>query len=99
MCMWGKFDFDNTITAYQGNGTQNPPQIRKIKDIKTVTRGINAEPTVGASMGEGMPVFTLGIRFQWSQIKILDSEKLQNTSNKWVNDYQYGVYVSIVQPF
>lgn len=97
--MWGKFDFDSTSTTYQGNGTQDPPEIRKIKDIKTVTRGINAEPTIGASTGEGMPVFTLGFRFQWSQIKVLDSEKLQDCSNKWLNDFQYGVYVSIVQPF
>jgi len=97
--MRGKFDFENTITSYQGDGTQNPLEIRKIKDIKTATRGINAEPTIGASTGEGMPVFTLGFRFQWSQIKVLDSEKLTDCSNKWLNDFQYGVYVSIVQPF
>lgn len=98
--MWGKMDFDSKEYEYDSTVSstiQSKNESNKIKGIKVNIRGINFEPTIGASMGEGMPIFTLGVRTQWSQLKIVDGDKI-NADAKWCNDYQYGLFVSVVQP-
>lgn len=96
--MWGKFDFKDKYIEYDENGITTGPQENNSNNITLQTRGLNFEPTVGASMGDGMPIFTLGFRMQWTQTKMIDAEAL-SVDKKWANDYQYGVFVAIVQPF
>lgn len=96
--MWGKFDFADDAFKVNGMTGAKTSDDRKFTGIKVVSRGLSIEPTVGASMGDGMPVFTLGIRGQWSQTKMPDAEKI-SVKEKWMNDYQYGVFVSVLQPF
>jgi hypothetical protein len=97
--MWGKLDFKRHETEYKSDSLPGPSKddSGSMKNIKVEIRGINFEPTIGASMGEGMPIFTLGIRTQWTQLKIIDADKIE-ADKKWCNDYQYGLFVSIVQP-
>jgi hypothetical protein len=97
--MIGKFDFKGYELEYQGSTPAVPSKdsTNKITGIKLNIRGINFEPTIGASMGDGMPIFTLGLRGQWSQTKIVDGDEIVD-EEKWCNDYQYGIFVSIVQP-
>ncbi len=98
--MWGNFEFKSNGYQYRANDTIKYPGggNGSVSGIKMNTRGLNLEPTVGASMGEAMPIFTLGVRMQWSQTKFLNAEKIE-IKEKWCNDYQYGLFVSIVQPF
>jgi hypothetical protein len=102
--MWGKFEMDMDGYSYKidtGVIVKEPaggPSDDQKSGITMRTRGINFEPTIGASMGEGMPIFTLGVRFQWSQTKFFDGEGI-DLDEKWCNDYQYGIFVGIVQPF
>lgn len=97
--MWGAMDFDSNETEYNSGALPGPSYTRndKIKNIKVNLRGMNFEPTIGVSTGEGMPIVTIGIRGQWSQLKMIDGDKV-NADEKWCNDYQYGVFVSVVQP-
>jgi hypothetical protein len=94
--MWGKFHMDGNGYEYNISGSTWTSHPQKI-DTKTKMRGINIEPTVGGSMGEGMPIFTLGVRFQWTQVHIQDKGTM-NIEKNWANDYLYGVFVSIIQP-
>ena len=98
--MWGDFDFNTHQYEYVGNNpsTKSKDETYEVKTITINTRGINFEPTVGASMGEGLPIFTLGLRLQWSQTIMHDAEVI-SVDEKWCNDYQYGLFVAIVQPF
>ena len=96
--MWGKFEIDAPRYQYNvGNASRQDTPMKK-SGITMNTRGVNFEPTVGASMGDGMPIFTLGVRVQWSQTRFLNAESI-DLKSKWSNDYQYGVFVSAVQPF
>ena len=45
-------------------------------------------------MGEGLPIFTLGIRAQWSQMKFVDAPSNIELDEEWCNDYQYGLFVA-----
>jgi hypothetical protein len=98
--MWGNFGSKSEELEYQGNTPATPSKYNKFETtgIKLNIRGINFEPTIGASMGDGMPIFTLGLRGQWSQTKIINGDEIVE-EEKWCNDYQYGIFVSIVQPF
>lgn len=96
--MWGKFDFNDKGVQVDGSNGDVTPYSQKVTGIKLVSRGLSIEPTIGASMGDGMPVFTLGIRGQWSQMMMPDAEKV-DVKKKWMDDFQYGMFVSVLQPF
>jgi hypothetical protein len=99
--MWGKFDFNSTEYYYNtsdGNKHFSTGAGEGMNNVTMRTRGINCEPTVGASIGEGLPIVTLGIRFQWSQTKFINMPTEAGINDKWNNDYQYGLFVSVVQP-
>lgn len=95
--MWGKFKFDSSDYSYGPSGSLGSGG-GNINGVTLRTRGLNFEPTAGASMGEGLPIFTVGIRFQWSQTKFIDAPSDSGLNDKYNNDYQYGLFVSVVQP-
>jgi len=95
--MWGTFHFNMTEYYYDLTGPKKSPGPSDTSGVTMQSRGINFEPTIGASMGESLPIITLGVRGQWSQTKFHNSEKI-NMKEKWANDYQYGLFISIVQP-
>jgi len=98
--MWGKIKFSGDSYYYDTTDTTKkfPTGGNDSSGITLRSRGLNLEPTVGAGLGEGSPIVTLGIRAQWSQIKFVNGDKM-GLKEKWANDYQYGLFVSIVQPF
>jgi len=64
------------------------------KTYKTQQMGLNAEPSVGMSVGN--VIATLGFRFQWVRIKFIDKPVIDNVQfgpTDWMNDYLYGVFV------
>lgn len=99
--MWGDFDYKGTGYRYDGStpAVKEPNDDSEVSGLTLRNRGINFEPTIGASMGEGLPIFTLGIRAQWSQVKFVDAPSYMNLDKSWNNDYQYGLFAAIVQPF
>lgn len=99
--MWGEFDFKENGYRYDYSapGTKVPNPGGDMSGITMRNRGINFEPTIGASMGAGLPIFTIGVRAQWSQMKFVDVPSNSGLDEKWANDYQYGVFIAIVQPF
>lgn len=97
--MWGKFKLSDESYYYDSNtaAKQFGGGGGSSSGITMKTRGLNFEPTIGASTGEGLPIFTLGIRAQWSQTKFFNAAGM-GLAEKWANDYQYGLFVSVVQP-
>lgn len=99
--MWGKMDMSTNDYEYTSEDpilTRHPTG-QDLKGIKLQTRGINLEPSFGASMGEGLPVFTLGLRFQWTQVNFVDPPQGMEIKKDWANDFLYGVFVTILYPF
>jgi len=96
--MWGKFKFDNTEYYYDTSGTKDYSTGADMDGVTMKTRGLNCEPTIGASTGDGLPIVTFGIRFQWTQTKFYNAAPQSGLNDRWNNDYQYGLYVAVVQP-
>jgi hypothetical protein len=94
--MWGKFHMDGNGWEYNISGGTWSSHPQKVNTTVKM-RGINFEPTIGGSMGDGLPIFTLGIRFQWTQVHIEEKGGMHLEKN-WANDYLYGVFVSVIQP-
>ncbi|MBN2402310.1 MAG: hypothetical protein JXN64_07900 [Spirochaetes bacterium] len=96
--MWGKMDIDRTADKYRDSPDQPEHESSEKNGVKMRIHGINFEPSIGASMGEGMPIFTIGIRFQWSRVHFENKEELE-IRKEYLNDYLYGVFVSVLYPF
>ena len=66
--------------------------------LRTEQFGLNVEPAIGFNPGEGMPVISLGLRFQWLRVHF--TERNEDFGGPgWMNDYLYGVFVSAVYMF
>lgn len=98
--MWGKFKFDYSSYYYStsGGAMLTNPGPSGMDGITMNARGINCEPTIGVSTGDGLPIVTLGVRFQWSQTEFHGMPSDSGMKDGWMNDYQYGIFVSVVQP-
>ena len=64
----------------------------------TEQMGVNFEPSIGFSAGESGLIFTLGFRYQWLRTKI-DGDL--EPGIKWpdMDDYLYGVFISVLYSF
>lgn len=91
--MWGKFKFESeppitydytyrVESAHSGNF-----------DMKMY--GVNVEPTIGLNPGEGLPIFTLGVRYQYNRMKVLDGDSMELNPD-WVSDKIYGLFIGIL---
>lgn len=95
--LWGDFSMESN-ERYQLSGgviTQSTPDTFSGKPMRHM--GINIEPAIGMSPGEGMPIVTLGLRYQHFRIKIEDTEGM--LPEKWYDDTMIGFFVSVVYMF
>lgn len=62
--------------------------------------GFNLEPSVGVNPGEGLPIVTLGFRYQWNRLQfrgLSSTAKYTATfTENWMNDRLYGIFLSIM---
>jgi hypothetical protein len=61
--------------------------------------GCNIEPSIGFNPGSGLPIITLGLRYQLLRIRFTERTLDFVSYNKWYNDSLYGVFVSAVYAF
>jgi len=103
--MWGKFKFEkNQWDKYEPDGTSSfaPPVITSAGsqgyDMKQM--GMNVEPSLGLRVN---PItITVGGRFQWTRSQFLDDPVVETTRfapTGWMDDYLYGVFVSLLLLF
>ncbi|PKL41252.1 MAG: hypothetical protein CVV44_01055 [Spirochaetae bacterium HGW-Spirochaetae-1] len=57
--------------------------------------GFNIEPTIGLNIGEGMPIVTLGVRYQINRFEITENTG-GNLNEDWMTDQIYGVFVGVL---
>jgi len=62
--------------------------------------GLNVEPAIGFNPGNGLPIISLGARFQWLRVRFTEKRDWNGgETDKWFDDYLYGVFVSAVYVF
>jgi hypothetical protein len=61
--------------------------------------GLNVEPAIGFNPGGGMPIISLGLRFQWLRVRFTETRDYHRGTDEWFDDYLYGVFVSAVYVF
>jgi hypothetical protein len=100
--MWGEFEkrekrYDYNIdpdTDFQYGVLTKEPGVT----LDTRMYGLNFEPSLGFSAGEGWPIITLGFRYQLLRTKYID--KIEGTTpSVYVNDHLYGVFMSVLFVF
>ncbi len=97
--MWGKMDMYSSGYSYDSGNPMPKPIGGDVKGLKIQTRGINLEPSIGASLGEGLPIVTLGLRFQWTQVHFVNPPQEMEIKKDWANDYLYGIFITVLYPF
>ncbi len=74
----------------------NPPSGTR-EDMRLY--GFNLEPSVGVNPGEGLPIVTLGFRYQWNRLQfrgLSSFAKERRFNEDWMNDRLYGIFLSIM---
>jgi len=62
--------------------------------------GLNVEPVIGFNPGNGLPIISLGARFQWLRVRFTEKRDWNGgETDKWFDDYLYGMFVSAVYVF
>jgi hypothetical protein len=101
--MWGTFNLENEV-AYGSDSSSIPanqvlkkePQPFESMPIRQM--GVNIEPAVGMSPGPGMPIVTLGVRYQRFRVNFPETTG-EPFPNGWFDDTMIGVFVSAVYVF
>ncbi len=70
-----------------------------MKKTKMEQFGLNVEPVIGFNPGGGLPIISLGMRFQWLRIHFTEERDFLPGTDHWMDDYLYGVFVSAVYVF
>lgn len=56
--------------------------------------GVNVEFTTGFNPGEGYPIITIGVRYQYNRMKLVDQmDEDAGASTDWMTDTIYGLFV------
>lgn len=100
--MWGEFEVSEDLYSYNLSDVAGDPDFQygvltKDPSVTLDTRmyGLNFEPSIGFSAGEGWPIITLGFRYQLLRTKYID--KIEGTTpSGYVNDHLYGVFMSVL---
>lgn len=100
--MLGYFKSENDF-VYDYNSGTNSFDKENWDPLKVDIRqaGINLEPSIGfMPEGSGL-VLTLGLRYQWLRTNFQDMshEEKDSLGTKTLNDYLYGVFVSVLYTF
>ncbi len=104
LCMIGVFDVKKN-TRYSDDVTSMPPfdGFTAVNDPFEKSRmqqfGLNVEPAIGLNPGGGMPIISLGLRFQWLRVRFTETGDYHGGTDEWYNDYLYGMFVSAVYVF
>jgi len=61
--------------------------------------GLNVEPAIGFNPGGGLPIISLGLRFQWLRVRFTETRDYNGGTDDWFDDYLYGMFVSAVYVF
>lgn len=99
--MWGEWSVETSKSyqAYSHSGYILSTS-STIPDISKPMRhmGVNIEPAIGMTAKEGLPIVTLGMRYQHFLIKIegIDENVIPD---KWINDKMIGIFLSIIYSF
>jgi len=96
--MFGKIKFDiDRIKQYQTPGWANTTGSGINNKFDLRSYGFNFEPSIGLNAGQGLPIFTLGLRYQLTKYKISeDIPQLSGIDRKWFVDQIYGVFVGVL---
>jgi len=95
MYMIGRFKIEKSVTY-----DQLAPDVERRKSPSTGMDqlGFNVEPSIGFNPGNGLPIITLGLRYQMLRIRFTENSDYAE-KDKWLNDSLYGVFVSAVYTF
>jgi len=89
--MWGKFKFDQS-PADQYDLTYSPGSGQTL-DLDMKMFGVMVEPTVGFNPGQDFPIVTLGLRYQYNKMKIIDAPAEMDMESGWITDKIYGIFI------
>lgn len=92
--MWGKMKMDGDPRIEHTTNTSYHPM--DSVNINTQMYGANIEPTIGLNPGEDLPIFTIGVRYQYNRIKLDKTPADMGMSDDWMTDQIYGVFVGIL---
>ena len=99
--MVGVFDSKKNV-RYQDSGPLFDGFTRvtdQMPETKMEQFGLNVEPAIGFNPGDGLPIISLGLRFQWLRVHFTETEPEMPGPDDWMDDYLYGVFVSAVYVF
>jgi hypothetical protein len=99
--MMGNFKADRLV-GYSDDGSGNLVQntTLSMKSSKMEQFGLNVEPAIGFNPGGGLPIISLGVRFQWLRVRFTEKRDWNGgETDKWFDDYLYGIFVSAVYVF
>lgn len=104
--MWSKFELERNVwIKFRPSGTEgafieDPPIDGSGHSFEMKQIGFNLEPSVGLKVEE--VIVTLGFRFQWMRNKFVDDPVIGDgrfAPTGWMNDYLYGMVVSLMYMF
>ncbi len=98
--MVGVFDVNKSV-VYRAEAP--PAGFTRVDEDMPKTKmeqfGLNVEPAIGFNPGGGMPIISLGLRFQWLRVHFSETASHLPGPDDWFNDYLYGMFVSAVYVF
>lgn len=99
--MWGTIKSKGT-QEYEWSDFTNPPNQAPGEMPRTAIRqiGLNIEPSIGMSPGKGLPIITLGFRYQRFWVQFTENTTGSDPfPSKWLDDTMLGVFMSVVFMF
>ena len=102
--MYGKFDVKKLDTiqydATTGNLNDPIPIYKGEPDSLDIRQhGFNLEPTIGKIIDNNKIILTLGVRYQLLRTKFIETDPNLKPKEEWMNDYLYGIFVSVLFVF
>jgi long-subunit fatty acid transport protein len=93
--MWGKLKIDNKSGYnYSGLSENYDAGSEEKSDMKMY--GVNVEPTIGLNPGEGLPIITAGVRYQYNRMKLVNQPVDMEMNSDWMTDKIYGFFVGLL---
>lgn len=87
------------LDRYSSSGGPLLPNPTTMARVGMEQYGFNVEPVIGFNPGGGLPVISLGLRFQWLRVHFTEEKPDMPGTDQWFDDYLYGIFVSAVYVF
>jgi len=101
--MVGAFDSKKNVRYQDEDSGAGLDGFIRVTDQMPKTRmeqfGLNVEPAIGFNPGDGLPIISLGLRFQWLRVHFTETEQEMPGPDDWMDDYLYGIFISAVYVF